>query len=193
MSDGLKIVLLLATVLLVFVAVVAPTGGRGPAEAPHPPQPATTAMATPAPNADNVDHAVRAEMQRLQRALEAAPEDTSLLVRMARLLHDAHRPAEAVDYYERYLRLNPSDRQGWLDLADCCAATAAWDRARTAMETLLERFPDDPAALYNLGAIHANTGDFDEARAWWTRARNQTADAALARRAAASLEQIAVP
>jgi hypothetical protein len=44
--------------------------------------------------------------------------------------------------------------------------------------------------MYNLGAIYANRGNFEEAAAWWQKVKDQTADADLATRAMHSLLQI---
>jgi hypothetical protein len=55
---------------------------------------------------------------------------------------------------------------------------------------MLEHYPDDPSAMYNLGAIFANQGQANEARAWWTRVRDSD-DAQLAEQATGSLAQLA--
>src|SRR5690606_30006753 len=75
------------------------------------------------------------------------------------------------------------------DLANVYAGLARWEDARDVSERMLERFPDDPSAMYNLGAIAANQGDLDEARRWWTPVRDG-ADGALAAQAEASLAQL---
>jgi Flp pilus assembly protein TadD len=66
-----------------------------------------------------------------------------------------------------------------------------WEAAEGAMASLLEFAPGDPEAMYNLGAIHANRGDYSAARTWWRRVEKQGRDHHLAERAAESLERIA--
>lgn len=193
MKDSTKIGL----VLLGFAAVVSFAFART-----DPPAPSFAASAYVAsggaggavsetPGKDNVSHTYRAEVARLEQRLEAAPDDTTARVELARLKQGAHRLDEAVGHYARYLALHPANRQAWLDLAAGYGGLERWAEAEQAMHALLERWPADPAALYNLGAICANQGKTDEARAWWEKARDQQADTALADQAASALIRLA--
>ncbi len=141
------------------------------------------------PNKDNVSHAFRVRMARLTNRLDAAPDDTTALLEMATLLQDAHRPDSAAVLYERYVRLHPANRQAWLDLANNYAEVGRWDRAEEATRRLLEHYPEDPAAMFNLGAIAANRGDVTAASKWWTRVR-QASDPTLSAMADEALVRI---
>lgn len=132
----------------------------------------------------------RHEMAILEDRLAKDPADAEALLRSAVLLQDAHQPAEAAGRYRRLLAIDPRNRQAWLDLANVAAEAGDADGALAATEGLLTAFPDDPEGLWNLGAIHANAGRPEEARAAWRRAAGQTADPEIARRAAEALEQI---
>jgi len=180
---GLVVAGLAAVLLAIYVFT-----GRDPAPATTPT--AAAADTTVAPTADNVDPTIHARMMALRAEVEAAPADTAKLVQLARLEHDAHQFEASAATYERVIALAPTHRQAHLDLAQAWAAMGRWDDARQAMERMLDRFPDDPSGLYNLGAILANQGSYAEARPYWERVRAQTADAELARQAAASLEQL---
>lgn len=161
------------------------------------PEPATSdspdwqpvADAAPTPSADNVAPTVHARLMGLKEQLETAPEDTTVLLDLARLEQDAHQHAAAAEHYERFLTLSPRNHQVWLDLANVHAGRGAWADARDASERMLAHYPDDPSAMYNLGAIAANQGSLDEARRWWTSVRDGE-DAALAEQAANSLAQL---
>lgn len=142
------------------------------------------------PTRENVSRQFHLEVETLRKRLEEAPDDSTMLITLARLLQGAHQPAEAASYYRRYVALAPSDRQAWLDLASVYASMAQWEQARGAMLSLLEAIPDDPAAMYNLGAINANLGDYQEASAWWRRVGDVGADETLAARAAESLRRL---
>ena len=133
----------------------------------------------------------RHEIAILEDRLAKDPADAEALLRSAILLQDAHQPAEAAERYRRLLAIDPRNRQAWLDLANVTAETEEPDGALAATEGFLAEFPDDPEGLWNLGAIHANEGRLDEARSAWRRAATQTADPAIADRAAEALEQIA--
>lgn len=150
---------------------------------------AATASAAPPPSADNVDPTFHARLMTLKEQLATTPDDTTALLQAARLEQDAHQHEAAAEHYERFLALHPRNHQVWLDLANVFAGSDQWDEALRVSEEMLEHYPDDPSAMYNLGAIHANQGRPDEARRWWTSVRDG-ADVSLAERAASSLTQL---
>jgi Flp pilus assembly protein TadD len=133
----------------------------------------------------------RHRMAILEDRLAKDPADPEALQQSALLLQDAHQPAEAADRYRRLLAVDPGNRQAWLDLANVSVEAGDTAGALAATEGLLEAFPDDPEGLWNLGAIQANRGRTEEARAAWRRAADQTADPTIAGRATEALERIA--
>ena len=126
----------------------------------------------------------------LMKRVAEAPQDTALINHLAQLLHDDQRYEEAAAYYNRYLELSPKSVQGWLDLANVYAALKDWDKAIQATQSLLDFNPQNPSAMYNMGAIHANLSRTDEAIYWWTQVRDQEEDLALAVQASQSLDQL---
>jgi tetratricopeptide (TPR) repeat protein len=163
--------------------VASPTGGPAQAGVGHPtpvgqsPFLSTHEQGTSfTPTGENLAPSYHVEVEALTRRLEEAPQDTTMLLRMARLKHDGHRTQEAITYYRRYLDLHPEGRQAWLDLTQCYGELQQWDDAETATEDMLRYFPDDSGALYNLGAIYANTGRTSEARATWEKVVARDAD-----------------
>ena len=144
----------------------------------------------PPPSADNVDPTFHARLMRLREQLETTPEDTTVLLDLARLEQDAHQHDRSAEHYERFLALSPRNHQVWLDLANVYAGQGLWDEARDASERMLEQYPDDPSAMYNLGAILANQGQADDARTWWTAVQSSD-DTRLAEQATNSLAQLA--
>lgn len=117
-----------------------------------------------------VDTAFYDSLAALTRRVESQTADTAVALRLARLLSGAHRPAEAIEYYRLYLDHRPAARLVRFDLAAALGATGAWDAAAAVLREGLQHAPDDTEMLYNLGAVAANRGRFDEARAWWQRA-----------------------
>jgi tetratricopeptide (TPR) repeat protein len=144
----------------------------------------------PPPSAENVDPTFHARLMRLRERLETAPEDTTVLLELARLEQDAHQHERSAEHYERFLALSPRNHQVWLDLANVYAGQGLWDEARDASERMLAHYPDDPSAMYNLGAIFANQGQAEEAERWWTAVQNGN-DTRLADQASNSLVQLA--
>lgn len=129
-------------------------------------------------------------IESLKERVEASPNDSTLLNHLAQILHDASRYEEAAVYYNKYLELAPKNIQGWLDLANVYAAVQEWEKALDASQSLLDFVPDHPSAMYNMGAIHANLANIDEATRWWTQVRDQQTDPDLAAQAAQNLKQI---
>ncbi len=158
--------------------------GRSPFLTTHEPSAAFT------PDADNIAPSFHVALEALRRNLEKAPQDTTLLLRMARLMQDGHKTEEAAAYYRRYLALHPQGRQAWLDLAQCYGALERWDEALATTQDLLQRFPDDPAGLYNLGAVYANTGRIEEARAAWQRVVAQARNPEMKTMAQSALKRL---
>lgn len=142
------------------------------------------------PDGENVAPSFHIEMEALKKRLETAPQDTTALIRLARLKQDGHQTEEAAAYYRRYLDARSDGRQAWLDLARCYAELARWQEALEATQTMLRRFPDDPAALYNLGAIYANTSRPDEARTTWQRVTRQERNPEMKAMAASALRRL---
>lgn len=179
--------------LAVLVAVVAVRFGSSmwmsrnrapPAEIP--------VAAQDPPSATNVSHDFRRRVAELQTRLDSAPADTLALRELARMLFDAHSMEEASALYERYVGLVPDARQAWLDLATAQASLERWDEAEQTMLRMLDVFPDDPAATWNLGAILANQGRSEEAATWWHRTV-ESADTALAAKARHALSSLFNP
>lgn len=125
-------------------------------------------MPTPdSPDESNVSKQYKEQVRELERTIAENPEDTTHLLRLARMLQDGHLPSKAAEYYTRLLELNPGDHQSWLDLANCYAASGEWQKAEDTTHSMLDEFPNDEEARYNLGAIFANTGKEKEAREVW--------------------------
>jgi len=120
-----------------------------------------------APASDNVSSGYQAQVHQLKAYLAENPEDSTHILRLARLYQDGHQPEEAVTYYERLLKLKPEDRQSWLDITNCYAAAGQWSSAENTAKRMLAYYPDDEQGQYNLGAIYANSGNRDKARAIW--------------------------
>ena len=146
--------------------------------------------ATLVPGSDNVASAYHIRIKSLEQRLQTQPDDTASLLELAGLLQDGHRPAEAAERLVAYLALAPTNRRAWLDLAASYGAAEDWLAARTAMTAFLERFPDEPTALFNMGAIEANLANISEARSWFGRAAGQQADSEIAASARSALGRL---
>jgi len=156
------------------------------------PKPADAVSAEPAPSSDNVSHSFRVRVAHLRERLETEPSDTLALGELADLLFDAHRMEEAVQLYEQYVAVRPLARQVWLDLATARADLGLLAEAESTLAHMLELYPDDPAATWNLGALAANQGRREEAAEWWHRTM-ASSDSSLSRKAREALSSLVAP
>jgi len=139
---------------------------------------------------ENVGPAHQREVAAFEQHLKAEPTDTLAIARLAQLFESSRQPEQAARYYRRLLTINRNSRLAWIGLARVYAAVENWEAAEGALATLLEIVPGDPAAMYHLGAIHADRGDYLAARRWWQKVQQQGSDPQLAKRATESLERI---
>lgn len=120
-------------------------------------------------------HANMSEVLRLQgrqaealAAVDAAiaiePAAGSLRWRRGRLLESLGRLPEACASYADAAALEPATHAHQADLVRACTAAGDLTRARDASAAMASRWPDDPEALGNLGALELALGDVLQAR-----------------------------
>jgi len=142
------------------------------------------------PGGDNVAPSYHVRLKSLEQRIATLPNDTAALLELAGMLQDGHRPAQAAQRFEAYLAISPANRSAWLDLTASYGAAADWTGAKRAATRMLERFPDDPTALFNLGAIEANLGNAVQARTWFEQAATQQSDSEISDAARSALERL---
>lgn len=130
------------------------------------------------------------KLEELTDQVRRQPWALDQLLELAQLLDDSHRPLEAAQQYERYLTARPHSRSVWLLLTNAYGTMGDWSQAADASHRLLRQFPDDPWAMYNLGAALANQGRYEDARGWWERVL-EGEDSAMTKRALTALERLA--
>jgi len=143
-----------------------------------------------APSSENVADTYYHEIFVLEETLARTPSDTLAMLKLGRLFQDGHKLPEADKQYSDYLALNPNARQVWLDLAATRALDKRYPDAEAAIHSMLELYPGDASALYNLGAIAANSGDLERARTIWQELVDQSDDATITGMATRSLARL---
>ena len=131
-----------------------------------------------------------ARVHAARQDLAGDPDDLGRIVALAHLLHDGHRPEEAVTLYRRAIALAPDSAMLRYDLAGALAETGDFVSATRELEAWLEIEPGDARTLFNLGAMRANAGDIPAARQWFERALDATDDPALRSQARAAIERL---
>jgi tetratricopeptide (TPR) repeat protein len=97
----------------------------------------------------------QAEAQRLQAAAEKNPADTKTRVDLGNLYFDAERYADAINWYQQALKINPGDPDVGTDLAVCYYYSNDPDRALQQFEVSLKADPKHVKTLLNQGIVKA--------------------------------------
>ncbi|MBR9978361.1 MAG: tetratricopeptide repeat protein [Bacteroidetes bacterium] len=141
------------------------------------------------PSRANVMETFMEEFERLKEQIEAQPEsDTSDVLIYARMLLDAHQPANAVPLLERYNKAAPENTAVLLDLSVAHFENGDPDKAAEVTQRILRIDPENTTAMYNLGALAASQEDNETARRHWNKLIADYPDSPDAQRAMQFLE-----
>lgn len=143
-----------------------------------------------APGKDNVSRSIRETVAHLKAVVEKNPKDTARMIELARLLHDAHQPGEAAAYYERALAVGEVGDSARIDYSLCLFQIGKVEQALEQNRVVHRRNGRNAQALYNIGAIHANSGRRDSAVVYWQRLTAVAPDDPLAPQARTNLEKL---
>lgn len=119
------------------------------------------------PGKSNVNSDVMKKMDEMKKLADAVPVDTLRIREYADFLLAAHKPDEAIKYYNKILNINKKRKD---ILQSLTLAFYNKGDLKNAEETILQTlkfFPDDPESNYNLGAIEASKGNYDKAFNIW--------------------------
>jgi cytochrome c-type biogenesis protein CcmH/NrfG len=182
----------MAVVAIPFVYVSRPksphaAGGEAATAAP-------TAPALPSPSVLATEHlsAEQKEMAMLEQHLASAPGHTPVLMRLAELARQSGKIADAVKYLRKAVETDGKNEDARLELGRALFEAGDIQGATIETKALLEMNPTNADALYNLGAIEGNLGNFAEARRHWeavVKASPSSESAAKSRAALTKLPQ----
>jgi tetratricopeptide (TPR) repeat protein len=110
----------------------------------------------------------QARIEELQRRIARDSSNVAAYLELANLYYDLGRFAEAVPLYRRYLAADPGNAEVRIDYAYALFASGAEEVGIAELRSVLERFPDHPIALFNLGVLYAQRGQWEQARQSFT-------------------------
>ncbi len=119
------------------------------------------------PNRSNVSADIIRKMEELKKSVENNPGDTLKMKEYADFLTEAHKPDEAVKYYQKILKVNPKRTDILFSLAFIYYNKQDYDKSDELTNQILSYDKNNVLALYNLGAIAATKGDNEKAREVW--------------------------
>jgi tetratricopeptide (TPR) repeat protein len=116
------------------------------------------------PGKDNVKREFLDELETLKKKVDAAPKsDTTDVQKLAWYLYQSHRAAEALPYYERYVKAAPKNTDALLDLVLVHYELKNFDQSLALTNHILKIDPRNTKAMYNAGIICAAMGRKEEA------------------------------
>lgn len=127
--------------------------------------------------AGQVEASYLAEAQlSFEHVLEHEADNPDVLRSLGNIAFDREQPDKAIDFYTRYLKLKPDDRNVQTDLATMQLAAGKADQAIAAYEKILAADPKFFQAQFNLGLAYHTAGKTAEAVTALKKARELASD-----------------
>ena len=143
-----------------------------------------------APNKSNVSADIIRKMEELKKEAEKNPNDTLKLKEYADFLAEAHKPDEAIKYYQKILNIDPKRTDVLFSLSFIFYNKRDYDKSEEYTNKILSYDKNNPLALYNLGAISATRGDKNKAKEIWNEIIKKYPNSEAAKTAEESLSNL---
>ncbi|MBX3008460.1 MAG: tetratricopeptide repeat protein [Melioribacteraceae bacterium] len=142
------------------------------------------------PSKDNVMAEVGRRLDSLTTEVKKNPNDTLKVRELADLLTMAHRPDEAVAYYESILKRDPRRIDILLQLTFVHYQTGEFDLAENYTNKILQIDSKSAIALFNLAAIAQAKGDSEKAKKIWEKVAKENPNSQIGHIAEQSIIQL---
>jgi type IV pilus assembly protein PilF len=106
--------------------------------------------------------------QHYAASVRLAPEDSSMRTNYGSFLCRQDQPEEADRQFSIALQnpLYPTPQVAYTNAGICAMRNSQWDKASEYLRKALEKVPNFPVALYQMGELYYNRGRYQEARAY---------------------------
>lgn len=142
------------------------------------------------PNKDNVMATVMQHLTMLKKAVDESPNDTAKIKQYADFLSAAHKPDEALVYYDKILNVNPHRTDILFSIAFINYNKQNFSDAEKCLNKVISYDKENLTAYYNLGAIAASKGDKNKAKEIWSKLVKEHPKTQIAELAQKSLNEI---
>ncbi len=142
------------------------------------------------PSKANVNENYKHQVEMLEKEIKEHPNDTLKLRQFADLITAGHRGQDAIQYYNRILKIDPKRRDIYFALTFIYYSEKNFDKAEDLTKKVLDLYPQDKQALYNLGAIAFAKGNKKECRTIWEKLIKDFPNSEAANQAKTSLEKL---
>ena len=119
------------------------------------------------PTGANVSEEVKHKLDVMKKDVDANPNDTLKIREYADFLAAAHKPDDAIVYYQKILDKDKNRKDVYFALTFVYYNQKNLVKAEEVTRQMYKLFPNDPMVNYNLGAIEATKGNKDKAREIW--------------------------
>lgn len=121
------------------------------------------------PNSSNVTSEFKTKLEGMKKSVDDNPNDTLKIREYADFLTAAHKFDEALKYYELILSIDKNRKDILFSITYIHYSNGNLNKAEEVTKKILQLFPNDPMADYNLGAINATRGNKVKAQEIWTK------------------------
>ncbi len=142
------------------------------------------------PSKNNVMADVMQHLAMLKKAADESPNDTIKIKEYADFLSAAHKPDEALIYYNKILKVNPRRTDILFSVAFIHYNEKNFEEAEKCLNKVLSYDKGNLTAFYNLGAIAASKGDKNKAKEIWSKLVKEHPKTQIAELAQKSLNEI---
>jgi cytochrome c-type biogenesis protein CcmH/NrfG len=133
--------------------------------------------ATGQPTPEQLRHMADKQAAPLLDALQKDQTNPDLLAKIGNVYYDAQQFPVAIDYYQRVLKVKPTDASVRTDMATAYWYTGSADTAISEFHRALADEPNKPNALFNLGVVQwQGKMDIQGALATWQRLLDSNPD-----------------
>lgn len=126
----------------------------------------------------------------LELRLQEKPLDSMLVISAANVAYDLGQFEQAETYYRRFIDSIDTDHPAaQIDLSYVVFRSGRQEEALGLLETVIERYPKNQTAMFNMAYMLDQLGRPSDAVSWMERCRDVNPDTPLGRQAASILEQ----
>lgn len=142
------------------------------------------------PSGSNVSEEVKHKIEVMKKDVDANPDDTLKMREYADFLAAAHKPEEALLYYQKIIDKDKTRKDVFFAITFVHYTKGDFVKAEEVTLHMLQLFPGDPMVRYNWGAIEATKGNKEKAREIWTKLIKDNPDDKTSELAKGSLNKL---
>ena len=142
------------------------------------------------PNKENVTENIKHQLDILKKEVDENPKDTLAIREYADMLTAAHKPDQAIIYYNKVLNVNPGRTDILFSLAFVYYNMKDYPNAEKVTNRIFLYEKNNLQARYNLGAIAATSGDIEKAKLIWNKLIKEHPNTEASKLAQSSLSRL---